>query len=289
MKAHIDPNKAFAEKPPVILIGSQRSGTTFMGNIFRKEPDFAYWEEPRHVWTRGNAYTRDDRLVERHARPRIKAYIRQTFADFAQDKRFCGKTPSNCLRIPFVREVIPEARLLLILRDGRAVLRSTGEIMQQGVSTNRVLQRAKQTPITEWPAFFGQASSTLVRRMTKKPLKYWGMRPPGWKSWIGLPRTELLAHQWAGAMTVALNDAQKLGPDQIHIFRYEDLMINPRTVMQGVADFIGLESPQELIDRVADQCDASRASKWRKELDQGELDRVRPILEPVLTRMGYEW
>lgn len=284
-----DPDRAFADRPPIVLIGSQRSGTTFLGDIFRAEPTIAYWEEPRHVWTRGNAYTRDDRLDTSHARPGVRSHIRTTFADFAGDRRFCEKTPSNCLRIPFIRAVLPEARLLLILRDGRAVLRSTGEIMQQGVSTNRVIQRAKETPLTEWPAFFGQAVGTVARRITKKPLKYWGMRPPGWKGWIGMPRTELLAHQWAGAITQALDDADALGSGQIHTFRYEDLMADPARVMRGVTDFIGLESPGEIIERVASKCDASRTDKWRDELDAAELDRVRPVLEPVLNRMGYQW
>ncbi|PHQ82145.1 MAG: hypothetical protein COB69_02650 [Phycisphaera sp.] len=288
-KHKVHPDDAFAAKPPILLVGSQRSGTTFLGKMLSMAEDVAYWIEPRHVWTRGNAYRPDQRLTAEHVTPRIRMRIRQAFADYAGTKRFCEKTPSNCLRLLFIHEVIPEARILLILRDGRSVMRSTGEIMNEGVAVSRVLERARQTPLTEWPAFFGQAISTLTRRVTNRPLKYWGMKPPGWKAWAKLPRDEMLAHQWAAGMTIALDDAEAIGPDNIMMFRYEDLVLDPESVGKQIATFTGLGEDSSFVTHIIKESNPSSIHKWRDDLDRDTLDTLRPILEPTLTRMGYQW
>src|SRR5688572_17089878 len=134
---------------PILFIGTQRSGTTWMGSVLAKHPRLAYWPEPRHVWTRGNSYRPDDRLTAADARPRVARHIRDTFAHFVQERgkeRLVEKTPSNCLRIPFLRAVYPDAKIILVVRDGRSVIRSTDEILEKGVPTDRMVQRALETP-----------------------------------------------------------------------------------------------------------------------------------------------
>ncbi|HED53497.1 MAG TPA: sulfotransferase [Phycisphaerales bacterium] len=284
-----DPDAAFASRPPIILVGTQRSGTTYLGSLLGNTPGLRYWEEPRHIWIRGNAYAPDDRLTKAHARPRVRKAIRSAFAEFAGDDRFCEKTPSNCTRLPFINEVLPEAKILLIVRDGRAVLRSTGEIMNAGIPSGRILKRARQTPPWEWPAFLGQTASALHRKITHKPLKYWGAKPPGWKQWIGLPRDEMIAHQWAGAITCALDDAPEFNGHQLLTFRYEQLMDHPESTARKIADFLDLEDADRFINEICKTADPSRTDKWREQLDQSTLEAVKPIMLPVLERLGYQW
>ncbi|MEM8757978.1 MAG: sulfotransferase [Planctomycetota bacterium] len=287
-----DIDRAFAEHPPIILVGTQRSGTTYMGDVLGTHPDVAYWVEPRHVWVRGNAYSPDDRLSAENATPAVRARIRKTFYRFmwsAGKTRLAEKTPSNCMRLPFIDAVLPEARILLIVRDGRSVLRSTGEIMRRGMPVARIAQRARQTPLTEWPAEFGALAGAVTSKITRKPLRYWGPKPPGWRDWIGLHRDEMLARQWAGGLTCALDDADILGPDRVLRFKYEDLMRNPAELMPRIADFCRLPDAQPMIDHVVGSADASRIDKWRSELADETLDRVLPIMQPVLERLGYDW
>ncbi len=278
---------------PIILIGTQRSGTTWLGSLFRGHQDIAYWEEPRHVWTWSHGYRRDDRLVSKDATPRITRHIHKTFSHFVTEagkQRLVEKTPSNCLRIPFIHAVYPEARILLVVRDGRSVFRSTSEILQKGVSTNRIIQRAKQTPIWEWPAYAQQAASTITRKITRKPLRYWGPRPPDWKSWLNEQNKHIiLAKQWSATITCAMDDAEKLGPSAVHIFHYEDLMENPKQVFEKIIDFIDLDHADDLIETVDKTADPQRMNKWRNEIDPAILECVRPIMEPTLNRLGYQW
>lgn len=280
---------------PIILVGTHRSGTTWLGEVLSKHPRLAYWVEPRHVWTWKNSYTPDDVLTAADATDRVKRHIRKTFAEFLKREgkdRLAEKTPSNCLRLPFIRAVYPDACILLVMRDGRSVFRSTDEIMSTGVPLTRVITRARETPLSEWPAYAGQACGTVVRRVTGKKLNYWGPRPPGWREWVKNDLTEvILAKQWAGIISRALDDADTMEAqgDRIFRFKYEDLMASPRAIMTDLCSFANLDEPDPVIDFAEGTADASRAGKWRKSLDQHTLELVRPHLQPTLERLGYDW
>lgn len=280
---------------PIILVGTHRSGTTWLGEVFSQHPRLAYWVEPRHVWTFGNSYTPDDVLTEQHAHPRIVRHIRETFETFVKADgrdRLCEKTPSNCLRLRFIRAVYPDARILLVVRDGRSVLRSTDEIMASGVPMSRIIARAKETPLTEWPAYAGQTAATVFRKLTGRKLKYWGPRPPGWKNWVRHDHPDVvMAKQWAGTIGHALDDAQHLTSTGLGVFqfRYEEVMADPARVMADVCRYAELEQPEPVIEYAVRTADASRANKWRAELDDALLAQVRPFMEPTLSRLGYVW
>lgn len=279
--------------PPIILVGTQRSSTTWFGRMFSAHPDLAYWVEPRHVWTWGNSYLPDDRLTEEHARPRVQRHIRAVFDRFVRRRgksRLCEKTPSNCLRLPFIHAVYPDAKIVLIVRDGRSVIRSTAEVMGKGVPTGRILQRALQTPPWEWPAYVPRAGRTLQRKITRKPLDYWGPRPPGWSEWRGKDSTNvMLARQWASTIHIAVEDANRLGPDVVHMIRYENMMRSPRETMQGVIDYVELPGSEHIVEEVVNSVDPSRQRKWRNVLTEETLEEIRPHMEPTLDWLGYEW
>lgn len=278
---------------PVILIGTHRSGTTWLGELFSRHPRVAYWVEPRHVWTWGSGYRPDDVLTEADATPRVVAHIRRAFESFVRERdadRLAEKTPSNTLRLRFVHAVFPDARILLLLRDGRSVIRSTDEIMRRPMPMGGLVRRAMQTPVWEWPAYAPRAVHTIGRRLSRKPLDFWGPRPPGWRDWVQSdPRPVVLARQWAGAISRALDDADALPGAQILRVRYERMMERPREQMQRIVDFIELPDPEPVVEAAERTADASRIDKWRSELDEETLALVRPHMEPTLERLGYDW
>ncbi len=108
---------------PIIILGSVRSGTTLLGNVLKQHPDICYWEEPKHIWRHRHAYRRHDVLSAADATPAIKRYITTQFAQYlaaSGKSRFLEKTPSNCLRVPFIRAIFPDALYIHLIRDGRA-------------------------------------------------------------------------------------------------------------------------------------------------------------------------
>jgi hypothetical protein len=278
---------------PIILIGTQRSGTTMLGDTLCLHPDLAFWGEPRHVWTWGNSYRPDDRLTAQNARPAVQRHIRRTFQRYvtrAGRQRLCEKTPSNCLRIPFISEVYPEARIILIIRDGRSVMRSTQRIQEKGVPSHRVLKRAFETPLWEWPAYIPRALRTAKQKVLRQRMDYWGPRPPGWQEWVRHdPPDVVRAKQWAATMSQAVQDGRQIASDLYHEIRYENLVANPQQTMEDILNFTGLAPCPPLIDYLVQRIDPDREHRWRDEVDQDTLELVRPHLEPTLSMLGYSW
>jgi len=281
-----------ASSEPIILLGTHRSGTTWLGEVLSKHPSVAYWEEPRHVWTWGNARTPDDRLTASNARPRVVSHIHETFDAFVRERnkqRLCEKTPSNCLRVPFIHEVYPNAKLLLVVRDGRSVIRSANEMASKGTPTGRIWKRAKETPLNEWPAYAGQVAGILKAKAGLKSKQLWGPRPPGWREWCDEPREVVFAKQWAGTLGSCVSDLRALGDDRFYMFKYEEVMRRPREIMNEIVRFVDLDGAEPLIEHVELTADPTRVDKWRRELDEQTLERVKPIMEPLLQELGYQW
>ncbi|MFG0306601.1 MAG: sulfotransferase family protein [Phycisphaerales bacterium JB040] len=287
-----------ADTSPILLLGTHRSGTTWLGSVLSGHPDLAYVEEPRHIWSWGNADLPDDRLDASHARPEVVDHIRRAFErEVVRQgrRRLIEKTPSNCLRVPFVRAVYPEATLLLVVRDGRSVIRSTAEIMAGGVPARNALKRAVRTPLRDWPAQTGKVLDMLRQKLTGGSLRFWGARPPGWRDWLEHDHPDVvLAKQWSAMITSVLDDLEALplredGSCPYHLFRYEDAAAEPDPTLHRIAQHARLDRAELLAARARATARPDSVEAWRDELDASTLERIRPHMEPALNRLGYDW
>jgi len=285
---------------PILLVGAQRSGTTWLYKVFSEHPQVAGANEPRHIWIRGNAYRPDDRLTEADATPRIVARIHRAFAKIQAEQgkpRLMEKTPSNCLRVPFMRAVFPGGKILLVLRDGRSVVRSTADVQQRKGQLHIAIRRAMHTPLHEWPAQAGRAVDVLQRRVLGKPLPIWGPRPPGWREWVGKDHPDVVrAKQWSATILTAYRDCKALieqaearGEEpNVLIFRYEDMVADPGPTMSRILAFVDLPD-DGMVERFAASVDQARFANRQDANSPEQLERIRPHMEPALRELGYTW
>lgn len=112
----------------LFLLGSARSGTTLLGRtLLSNLKGITYLGEQNPLWMHGNAYKRDDVLTSDHATPSAKEYIRKKFETLSNSHPntvLVDKTPANTLRVPFLRDIFPDARFIHLTRDGRDVTMS---------------------------------------------------------------------------------------------------------------------------------------------------------------------
>lgn len=281
---------------PIFILGVQRSGTTWLARAFSQHPDIAYWHEPRYIWIWGNSQKPDDVLTEHDLTPRIKSHIEKKLSQYLKSqgkKRLCEKTPSNCLRIPFIHAAFPDAKIILIIRDGRSVLRSTQDKIVSnkglGLTWKNVRRKVTKVPIWEWYLLLPRIGSFLKKLLGFK-LQYAGVRPPGWQEWIGkLPINILVAKQWVETIEIAVKDGRKLPNRNYLELRYEELLSNPENQLIQLANFLEMENPEAILDYIRSTADPSKAYKWKEELDQKTLNQVREIMESTLSKLGYNW
>src|SRR5690348_11147352 len=114
-------------KPPIILIGNHRSGTTLTQQLFGLHPAVATWHEPKTIWRYADPGRPDDDADESDATDEVVRYIRHRFLKDQLrhgNRQVMEKTPSNVLRVPFVHKVFPEAKFLYVTRNALSCINS---------------------------------------------------------------------------------------------------------------------------------------------------------------------
>ena len=278
--------------PPIILLGTHRSGTSWLGRLFEACPGTVYWSEPRPVWMRGDPARDDDAIPVERATPDICNSIRETIQQRVQAAgggQFCEKTPSNCLRADYVARVLPEAKFIVVVRDGRSVLRSSDEIQGQGINRRRLITRMREVPPWQWPKYAPVAFETLGAKLFKRKLSWWGPKPAGWRETMALSKGARLGWQWSETLRAALDATSHFDQDRVFQFRYEDMMSSPQKTMAGLVDFCGFEHGQIMIDRAVQEADPTRIDRWRSELDPEVVQDARPQMEDLMDRLGYRF
>ena len=66
----------------------------------------------------------------------------------------------------------------------------------------------------------------LLDKLRGRPVKFWGVRPPGWREWLREePPFVAMAKQWAAAIRLAVTDGQVMDPRRVEIVaEYADMI-----------------------------------------------------------------
>ena len=69
-------------RPPIILFGNFRSGTTIVQKIVSIHPDVVEWYEPNSLWLYADPGRHHDEFDENDATDKVKRYIRSQFLKY---------------------------------------------------------------------------------------------------------------------------------------------------------------------------------------------------------------
>ncbi len=251
------------------VIGCARSGTSILGELLAAHPSVNYIFEAHEVWElAGPGINRSHRLLAHHAGAEVRAQIRAWFESHQNGATLVvEKNPRNVLRIPFLREIFPEAKIIHIVRDGRDVACS----LLPGIGGDQ-----------------------------------WGhLKPPSWErlsaDYTGITRC---AMAWKEIMEIAIADLTLVPHLEV---RYEQLVRAPTQVAGQLLDYLNLppapgfwEFCAKIQDVTASSHHAGRQSywyredhkarigRWRDNLDPGQQQAVQELLGPLLGQLGYD-
>lgn len=252
-----------------LIVGCARSGTSILAELVGAHPDVKSVFEAHDVWELGGCGANEShRLTDEHATPTVARQIRDWFEkQKGSASLLVEKNPRNVLRIPYIRRIFPEAKLIHIVRDGRDVACS----MVPGCGGR------------EWSH----------------------LKPPSWKIFMaqaeGPARCALV---WKEILEIALEDLGGVPHLQV---RYEDLVGHPRATAGVVLEFLGLDTVPAVVDfcgkvqnatagdyharqQAQWYCDDHdrRVGRWRENLSAEEQRVINDQLGGLLQRLGYE-
>src|SRR5260221_4458788 len=232
---------------PVIIIGAARSGTKMTRDVIARHPGVDRIPfDINYVWRFGNECYRHDELPSSALTPEIRSRLISYFNQNSTGRPFLiEKTVSNCLRIPFVYAVFPDAIFVHLIRDGRDVVESVQRQWTARPDWRYVLEKARTFPILQAPGYALKYASTMLKRVlrnTERSAGTWGPRYQGIDEDVAhRDLIEVCAIQWVRSVEATLRDLAAVPADQVINVRYEDFVQNPQDQLKQIAARIGLD------------------------------------------------
>jgi len=303
-----------SENKIAFVIGSPRSGTTLLGEILGNHPQIAQWYEPVFVWEHFFRDAPDDCRTPADATKQVKEYIRRAFTDFLNRSGkdvIIDKSPSLCMKIPFILEVFPNAQFIHIIRDGRDTILSIYREWQKRkeIITDRkkiisgldvMWEFLSLQPYWDYrlAALFFEIGPIQNLFKGRNHLFYrlerwhgiigWGIQFKGWQEIIQLVSClEFCTYQWVKAVEAILDSSLYVVPTKnVLEIRYEDLLKSPQKEIKKVCDYIEMPFTESFVSSFP-KIMHDNAGKWKKAFSEIEQRQIGNIADPLLRRLGY--
>jgi len=270
---------------PYFVIGPPRSGTTLMHDLLAIHPDVSAHADDFHTFHHNLVRFRHRTESEDHFRlttadtsPELVAEYRAAIEAAAGDHdAFVLKISTLSMQVDFVRALLPEARFIQLVRDGRDAACSM-EDLRQAIESEQGHERV----LGPAPDPFGL-----------------------WCAEHYADKHVRAAATWYYHLTRSMLDLGFAGGDACLRLRYEDLVAEPRAVVERVLDFMELDVPvgvdAELV-AVTDQpgkpgglgfstsqaSGVRRVGRYQDELSNDLRVAIAPLLETPMMLLGYQ-
>ncbi len=187
--------------------------------------------------------------------------------------RIVEKTPKNCLRIPFINSIFPDALFIYLTREPRSNIGSLIEGWKQ-VGRYESYRLPKKLQIegyegSKWNFFL----------------------PPGWEEYsINCRLEEVCAFQYVTANQIAIESLKVIPKERQITIRYEDLILKSQVKIREICNFAGLSYSgglrlmSENLPPVNTSC-SPYFNKWKK--NEAKINSVIEKIKNISEEMGY--
>lgn len=241
---------------PVILIGALRSGTKLLRDTISMHSQIDCVPfEAEYIWHLGNEKINHDELEVSSITPKIRSTIRRKFSALSKGAPILlEKSVSNCVRLPFVNSIFPEAKYIHLVRDGRDNVESIYRQWIHSPGPEYVIKRLlmfpwwKDVAAFKYMAYYAKRLIMKNMNISSNQSGTWGVRYKGIESdLLELSLLEVCSIQWNQSVVMAMNDFSKISDSKVLTIRYEDFVQNPKSELSKVANFLTVD-PSEYIN-----------------------------------------
>ena len=293
------------------IVGSPRSGTTILQEILGIHPQIGHFYEPYYIWYFHVKDQTTDYIPGGAISQKETKWIRNKFILFGKllGKNFVlDKLPEHSFNLPILTKVFPNAKIIHIIRDGRDVVlsikkewkrrqrivehRGFGGLLRTATNMFRRQPFWRFRALALWHELKNNFSLNPSRYLNKAKWKGevgWGPRFIGWEKVL---HTESLirfhAYQWLNCIAQIQKDLPSVSRSNVFTLRYEDMVSdNYQYLVSEIMDFLQLPCTRTYIGTMP-KIRLGNTKKWQKELSQGEIKEIGPIVADKLIELGYE-
>jgi hypothetical protein len=265
----------------VFVIGCPRSGTTLLYDALASSPALGslgaeghvIWEAfnhpSRHGWSSNALGPEDITSTERK-------WVYRVVQALSGGKRFLDKTPRNCLRVPYLNGLFPDATFIFLRRRAADTVSSLIEGWRA------------------WPRFVTYRLPEALEGLGDLSGHDWSFPlVPGWRELRRAPLEEICARQYVECNEAMIHARAELDAERTIDVAYEDLVARPSEEISCIFGKLGLAYTAEAAAFAASlpsthvaSVTPPRGEKWRDE-NPNEIQRILPLVAATERRLGY--
>ncbi|KXB09403.1 hypothetical protein AKJ60_00335 [candidate division MSBL1 archaeon SCGC-AAA385M11] len=250
-------------------------------------------DEINYIWRHGNRDHPTDEFPSELVSPYVRRYIRNKFAKLSKRysaKHVVEKTCANSLRVGFVDEVLPEAKCIFLVRDGRDVVASALKRWKASLELGYILKKARFVPFRDVPYYSINFITNRIYKIfsQEKRLSSWGPIFFGMSEMLQyceLP--EICAIQWQRCVERSSIQLNKINNKQVLYLSYEEFVSNPDKLMHNILDFLDIKTNKYEINNAIKNVSGSSIGTWKDRLSEREIEVVTSIIKSTLNYYGY--
>ena len=280
----------------IVIVGAPRSGTNMLRDILCSLDGISTWpcDEINYIWRHGNIGCTSDEIPVSLATPAIKRYINKSF-NLIQKKTksnvIIEKTCANSLRVPFVDQVIPDAKYIFIVRDGVDVAGSAAMRWKAKLDLSYIVKKVRYVPLLDIPYYALRYLGSRVYKFfsSEQRLSFWG------PSYIGLYEDlkqhsleEICALQWQRCVDLSEQAFYSMPENQVIKIKYEEFVNNPVEVLRQVLNQLGVQHTDDQLRESVTNVSAKSIGKGRQALNEVEIKAISELISDTLNRHDYK-
>lgn len=280
----------------LIIIGAPRSGTNMLRDVLCKFNGIGTWpcDEINYIWRHGNLKQATDEFTRENVRPEVKRFIRKEFDGFANKENLnilVDKTCANSLRVPFVDEVVPEAKYIFITRDGVDAVGSATLRWKAELDIPYILKKLRYVPLQDLPYYAARYFFNRVYRFFSKDgrLSFWGPQFKGLDEAIKqYSLEEVCALQWQRCVDLSEDALSRMSSEKVIRVSYESFVTQPVAELTRILHALNVDYNEASVIKAVQGVTNSSIGKGRKALNDKQLADVEKLVASTLDRYGYE-
>lgn len=281
-----------ANSNPIVIIGAGRSGTNMLRDILVQVPGLVTWpcDEINYIWRHGNRSFPTDEFTRAMATPEISRFIQRQFSRLSDNQVIVEKTCANSLRVEFVDQVLPNARFINIVRDGRDVCVSAEDRWTASLDVGYILKKAKYVPLSDLPYYAGSYFMNRVRRLfaVDKRLAVWGPKFSGMETAFRQnPLPVACAIQWQACVRASQRQLAQIDPKRVLELRYEDFVSSPTTELDRILGFLEVDGKDLDAASLVGGVSKKSVGRWQSKLQAEHIAQIEQVVGDTLLEQGY--
>ena len=273
-----------AEKP-IFIIAAPRSGSTLLFETLMRHQQLWSLGDEGHAWIEKYPHLRpvqggvaSNRLTKANVNADLAQQLQQDMLRGLKSAqgdrvnsnsgaiRLLEKTPKNCLRIPFIDAIYPDARYIYLYRDPKD-------------SINSIIEGWRHQRFVT----YGDVRMEHGR--------WCFLRPPAWQEMINRPLHEIAAFQWQTCQDIILDDLACIDQSRWTICAFDELLDDAKGTISRLQKFCDLD-PDPALEAYCDSPlplsrytqTAPAQGKWKQH--QSAITAVFPSLQATIKRIN---